>query len=517
MPDLSIAQQRRIGLVALLYWLAWSLLPPLLSSSLPLDVVESIAWGREWQWGYYKHPPLAPWVLYGFYWLFGSVGPFLLSQLCIALTLWLVWLTGRRLLSPERALLGTLLTMGVAYYTRPALEFNHNIAQMPIWPALAYALLLALQEGKLRHWLLLGLVAGLGLLIKYSVVIALAVLFLYVQVTPQRRVFARIGPWLAMAVMLALLAPHVHWLWQSDWLPMAYTSSRAETSAAYPRLAAFDFFATQLLNHVPLLLILLWAGWRARHRQNQPWRWQLHSVWPTYLLTLALGSGVLVLLLGLATGMRLRDMWGTPMWAFSGLLAAAWLPDDWLAAMRPRLLRALCLWLVVVSLLSGLFLAYGAQWRKRPARTDWPAVALAQQARQTWADLAGAHCPLDSVAGHHWLAGLVATQPPLNSSVLIAGDARYAPWMNLARLEQHGTLWLWQAEHEGRHPSPPPPLEQLGQSPLSPALRQHQGVWHLPWPGRAQAAPLTVHWRAYVPAHCQPGQTAIQPHDNQAP
>ena len=86
-----------LGMGAAIYVLAWSFLPPLLSASLPLDVVESLAWGREWEWGYYKHPPLAPWVLHLFYVAFGKAGPFLLSQLCIATTLWMVWRTGCRL------------------------------------------------------------------------------------------------------------------------------------------------------------------------------------------------------------------------------------------------------------------------------------------------------------------------------------------------------------------------------------------------------------------------------------
>ncbi|MBP9940992.1 MAG: 4-amino-4-deoxy-L-arabinose transferase, partial [Comamonas sp.] len=92
---------RCLLIAAALYVLVWSLLPPLLSQSLPLDVVESLSWGREWQWGTYKHPTLGPSVLHVFYMAFGKVGPFLLSQLCIVATLWMVWLTGCRLMSRE--------------------------------------------------------------------------------------------------------------------------------------------------------------------------------------------------------------------------------------------------------------------------------------------------------------------------------------------------------------------------------------------------------------------------------
>ena len=37
----------------------WTLLPALVCRNLPLDVIEGIAFGRDWQLGYWKHPPLA--------------------------------------------------------------------------------------------------------------------------------------------------------------------------------------------------------------------------------------------------------------------------------------------------------------------------------------------------------------------------------------------------------------------------------------------------------------------------
>ncbi|QEA12996.1 glycosyltransferase family 39 protein [Comamonas flocculans] len=474
--------------LASLYLLAWSVLPPLLIDSLPLDVTESLTWGREWQWGYYKHPPLAPWVLHVFHMLLGKTGPFLLSQLCIALTLWLVWRTALRVMDRERAFLAAALTMAVAYYTRPALEFNHNIAQMPLWAALGYSLLAALQDGRRRDWLLWGLCAGLGMLTKYSVAILLAVQGLYLLFA-RRQVFSQPGPYLAALVGLAVFAPHLYWLWQTDWLPMAYASARAEATTAHPRWAALGFLGTQVLNHLPLAVIALLALSGARRAGAAQWRW--HCRWPGYVLTLALGSGVLVTLLGVVTGARLRGMWGVPMWAFSAMLLMALWPQSWLAPARPRLLRGLALWLVSVSVLSGLALAYGAQWRQRPARTDWPQAALAQNAQRTWQKLS--HCPLDVVAGDDWLSGLVAATRASGPSVLIGGDARLSPWVTPERLRTRGGLWLWQT---GDDPS--------GHAALMDRLPAdgswHGGQWQLRWPHDGE--PWTLHWRAYVPAAC---------------
>ncbi len=501
--DALAAQARRLPwraalLAAGLYALVWSVLPPLLSSSLPFDVVESLSWGREWQWGYYKHPPLAPWVLHLFYRAFGDVGPFLLSQGCIAATLWLVWLTGRRLMDGQRAFIGTALTMGVAFYTRPALEFNHNIAQMPLWAALAWALLAALQSGRLRHWLLLGLLAGLGMLTKYSIAIVLGCLGLYLLTSPARRALRSPGPWLALLVALLVLAPHLVWLRQTDWLPMAYAGERSAAASRHPHLAALGFLATQALNHLPLAVIVLIAALLARRRvvtggARAP-ALRLHSHWPGYLWTIALAPGLLVTALGLLLGLRIRDMWGVPMWAFSGLLVAAWLPGRWLAAMRPALLRGVVLWMVLATLLSMAWLGWGAQWRQRPSRTDWPQAALAAQAQSEWAALS--HCPLRVVAGNYWLAGLVAVRGEGWPSVLITGDARYSPWITRQRLAQEGALWLREPNEAG---VPPAPLDSARNTA---GMAMRSGVWRLAWPHDPQGPPLMLHWTAYVPAAC---------------
>jgi hypothetical protein len=221
--------------------------------------------------------------------------------------------------------------------------------------------------------------------------------------------------------------------------------------------------------------------------------WTLHSRMPGCLVTLALGPCLLVTVVGVVVGLRLRDMWGVPMWVFSGLLVAAWLPAQWLAAMQPRLLRALAVWLVLVSVLSGAFLAYGAQWRKRPARTDWPQAAIAQQAQSLWQ--AHSRCPIDSVSGDYWAVGLVAAQLPERPSVFISGDERFSPWMTLERLQANGTLWIGL----GDAPTTPALLERLQ---ADPAVRIQQGQLQIGWPYRGASEPLVMHWRTYVPATC---------------
>ncbi|WP_028605366.1 glycosyltransferase family 39 protein [Ottowia thiooxydans] len=488
---------------AVVYLLTWILVPPLIITSLPLDVVEGISWGRDWQWGYYKHPPFPSWVLSVFYGAFGNVGPYLLSQLCIVLALWLVWLTGCRLTSPERSFLGVVLTMGVVHYSRSTVEFNHNVAQIPVWAALGYCLLAALQDGRRWQWLLLGVVAGIGMLTKYSVGFLLLCQALYLVLSSERRVFLKPGPWLALGAMLVVLAPHVYWLWQSNWLPMEYVGARASGEQTHTRMEVLIFPAVQVLNHFPLILIVSGALLLTRRaRKSLPAKradWRLSVERPGYLLTIGLGPCLVVTLLGVLASLRVYDMWGTPMWVFSGLLVVAWLPQAWLAPLRPKLLAGLLIWLLVVSVVSGVYLAYSAQWRDRPARTDWPMAALAEKADTSWNKVAS--CRFRTVGGDDWLAGLIVADSSARPSLLIEGDPRYSPWVTLENLKTNGLLWVWQ-EGEAGQSTPPAPPELLNKLPVDADMRKFEGEWQLTWPFNPARTPLTVHWRAYVPEGC---------------
>src|SRR6476659_3926838 len=45
-----------------LHLLVWTILPILVCDNLQLDLAEDLALGKEWQLGYWKHPPL-PWLI----------------------------------------------------------------------------------------------------------------------------------------------------------------------------------------------------------------------------------------------------------------------------------------------------------------------------------------------------------------------------------------------------------------------------------------------------------------------
>ena len=53
---------RLLAAVLGFHFVVWTLLPILVSANLQLDLAEDLALGKEWQLGYWKHPPLPWWT-----------------------------------------------------------------------------------------------------------------------------------------------------------------------------------------------------------------------------------------------------------------------------------------------------------------------------------------------------------------------------------------------------------------------------------------------------------------------
>src|SRR5690349_15666260 len=62
----------------------WTLLPTILYANLPLDLIEALMYGREWQLGYDKLPPVPWWLIEIVYRLVGhDFAYYLLAQVSV--------------------------------------------------------------------------------------------------------------------------------------------------------------------------------------------------------------------------------------------------------------------------------------------------------------------------------------------------------------------------------------------------------------------------------------------------
>ena len=110
-------------------------LPALLSQNLQLDLVEDLALGREWQLGYWKHPPLPWWLADVAYRIAGTVRVGLParaarrpSSACMS-----VWLLGRDIAGGFQALIAVAALEGIHFFNFSVPKFAHDQMQLPFW------------------------------------------------------------------------------------------------------------------------------------------------------------------------------------------------------------------------------------------------------------------------------------------------------------------------------------------------------------------------------------------------
>src|ERR1700731_3124331 len=100
-----------------LHFAVWTALPALLYANLPLDLIEALTYGREWQLGYDKLPPLPWWLVDIAHRLIGAdAAYYALAQACVVIAFAFVFATARPLVGTLGALIAVLITHGFHYF-----------------------------------------------------------------------------------------------------------------------------------------------------------------------------------------------------------------------------------------------------------------------------------------------------------------------------------------------------------------------------------------------------------------
>jgi 4-amino-4-deoxy-L-arabinose transferase-like glycosyltransferase len=438
------APAQALGAILLLHAAVWTVLPTILYANLPLDLIEALTYGREWQLGYDKLPPLPWWLVEIVYRLVGhDFAYYLLAQIAVIAALWLVWLTARPIVGPLGALAAVLIVDGLHYLNFTAAKFNHDVIQLPLWALAGFAFHRALRGGWIGHWLLLGIAIGIALWAKYFVVVLAVPLAVFILFDDQaRKTLATPGPYVAVAAALVTMAPHLVWLVQNDFLPFAYAEHRALPSRGlidhvwHPLqfgISQAFFLVPSLLIGLPLFLPRqlgheIKLGADAFDRRIIAW--------------LAFGPVATVLAMSAISGRGTVAMWGYPLWLFLGV----WLVLAARGLNEPRLGRVLLIWSAVFgSLVLAFIVSYAVlpNYDHRYRAVFFPGADLGRELSQRYRAATGR--PISYVIGSMWDGGNVAHYSPDHPRVLIDGNPQRAPWIDLTDLRTKGAAVVWTA------------------------------------------------------------------------
>src|ERR1700679_1580544 len=97
-----------------LHFAVWTALPSLLYLNLPLDLIEALTYGREWQLGYDKLPPLPWWLVEIMHRAFNTdAAYYALAQVVVIVAFIAVWATARKIVGATGALMAVLIIDGM--------------------------------------------------------------------------------------------------------------------------------------------------------------------------------------------------------------------------------------------------------------------------------------------------------------------------------------------------------------------------------------------------------------------
>jgi 4-amino-4-deoxy-L-arabinose transferase-like glycosyltransferase len=428
-----------------LHAVVWTALPALLYANLPLDLIEALVYGREWQLGYDKLPPLPWWLVEIVHRLIGfDFGYYLLAQAAVVAGFAVIFAFARPLTGAAGALVAVLIIDGLHYFNYTAAKFNHDVVQLPFWALAGFAFCRALRGGAIRHWMLLGLSVGMALWAKYFVLVLALPLGAFVLFDRDaRKCLTKPGPYVALATALVVMAPHLVWLVQNDFLPFGYAEHRAVLSRGwYDHLwHPLQFAVSQLFFLIPSLLIALPLFWPRRAASEAPIAPSADAYDFRIVTLLAFGPIATVLALSALSGRGTVAMWGYPLWLFTGvwlvIIARRFLNDT-------RLGRVLVTWAIVFTALALAFIGnYGVlpNYDHRYRAVMFPGGDLGRELSQRYRAITGQ--PIAYVISDMWDGGNVEHYSSDQPRVLIDGRPERAPWIDLADLRARGAVVVW--------------------------------------------------------------------------
>lgn len=226
---------------------------------------------------YFDHPPLTAYSILLGTWLFGKsiFAVKFMAVIWSMLSNGLLYLTTLRAASRLRvpqarqsALMAVILFNLTIFAHLYAILMVPDAPLLFFWMLTIYLIQEFILDGKTGHLLLAGLIFGLGLTAKFTILALLPALFLALLLDRQRRaVFRRMHPYLAILLALLAFSPVIIWNITHDWASFQFQfGSRLSEVRPIQSKYILQLIASQVFMLTPLLFALcfgkLFTGWR---------------------------------------------------------------------------------------------------------------------------------------------------------------------------------------------------------------------------------------------------------------
>ena len=411
------------------------------------DLLEAYAWGLHPSAGYYKHPPLTGLMTAAWFSLFPPTdwAFHLLAMANAAAGLFATDLIARRHLGGDKRIVVLLLLLLTPFYQFHGQRFGANQTLLSTWPVATYCFLRAFETRGLAWSAAAGAAAALAMMGKYYSIFLIAGVVAAVIAHPGRRAYLRSwSPWISAAVGGAVLAPHIQWLFATEFTTFAYATA-LHAGASLPEVLWKDaVYVVEAVAYVALPLAIYWAAVRP---DRPTWR---ETLWPSdpdgrMLVVLLAVPLLLPALVAPFIGAVLTPLWTMPAWF---LLPIVLLKPNAAEFTRVAAIRITAL--VAMVTIGALIAAPWLAWRRHvdgtPEGREYYR-AVSAEMTSTWHLATG--LPLRIVMGNLHLASAVTFYSPDHPDSMPGFEAgAAAPWITPDRIAADGWAAICNADDE---------------------------------------------------------------------
>jgi len=376
----------------------WTLIPTFSNVNLPLDTIEALAWGSNLDWGFSKHPPFSAFAVEISYKLFSNNdwAYYLLSQIFVTSAFYFVWKFSNEMFEEKiYSLLSVLLLSGIYFYNFTTPEFNVNVSQLPFWALSVYFFWKGLNLNKKFDWILFGVFSALGFLSKYLFIYILLALFIFFILNFKRYNKSLNNYFFSIMISLIILIPHFIWLFDNNFITILYGLDRSGVSnfnlINHIKNPAI-FLLKQVIILIPIFLMIFVIIKKFYFKIN------LKDKKTIFLLSINLIPISLMLITSILTGAKIRTMWMTPFYLFSGVFFLIIFKK---VVELKRIKRFYYIFLFFFILSPTIYL--GVSLTDETKRTDYPGKEISRLVQNKWNE--NFINEIKIVIGDEWSAG----------------------------------------------------------------------------------------------------------------
>jgi hypothetical protein len=220
------------------------------------DAYLYLSYGEHLQWGYMSNPPfiaLLSWISLK---VFGGgvfavrFFPALASAITIIMVGRLIKALGGR---KWAVIIGTLAFLVVPIFLRPGSMYQPVVFDQMFWFMYLYLFVKLIQTYNKNYWFVLGLVAGIGLLNKYTIMAPVVLTTLALLFTRHRKLLW-VPQFSGFIINIVILAtPNIIWQYNHNWPELNHFSTLRDTQLL--NMNSGWFLAMQLIMFAPAIIV----------------------------------------------------------------------------------------------------------------------------------------------------------------------------------------------------------------------------------------------------------------------